>query len=178
MIERNLDPGSYQVIVKGDAATDEGAYKLSLRDVDAQPVQPPGLRQRQRRGHEHYIEQSLTAGTYYVVLKGNEPTSKGAYTLSVRDVTNRPLSSTFCDDNGSTQSSVAAATASHAVSHHLEDRPDAEPGHYYVALKGKDANAKGPYQLSVGAGATHARLLRAADLVARRWPRCRAPART
>ena len=76
------------------------------------------------------------------MLKGNAPADKGAYNLSLRDVTNRPLSSTHCDDNGSTFSTSKIAQTLNA-------------GTYYVALKGKDANAKGLYQLSVGAGTTH-----------------------
>src|SRR5262249_50080943 len=92
-----------------------------------------------------YMEQNLTAGDYYLTMKGkgSGATASGAYSLSVRDATNRPLSSQFCDDNSSTNTTSRIAQTLNA-------------GTYYVALKGKAAAAKGPYQLTVGGGTTHA----------------------
>jgi hypothetical protein len=143
VIERNLDPGNYQVIVKGDGAADEGAYKISFRDVTNQPFNRLACDNDSGADTTSYIEENLTAGTHYVVLKGNETTSSGAYTLSVRDVTNRPLSSTACDDNSSTHNTSKIQRT-------------LDPGTYYVALKGKTGSDHGPYQLTVGTGATHA----------------------
>ena len=143
LIERDMQAGTYQVVLKGKTAADKGAYKLSIRDITQQADHAAWLRQRRRRRHQLRIwRRSLAAGTYYAVLKGNNPTDKGAYSFSLRDVTNRPLSSTTCDDNGSTYNTSKITRT-------------LDPGTYYVALKGKDANAKGPYQLSIGAGATH-----------------------
>jgi hypothetical protein len=143
VIERNLDPGNYQLIVKGDAASDEGAYRLSIRDVTRHPYNRLACDDDAGADTSSYIEQNLTAGDYYVALKGNEPADSGPYVLSVRDVTHRPLSSQHCDDNGSTHgTSMIQQTLN--------------PGTYFVALKGKTSNEKGVYQLSVGTGTTHA----------------------
>ena len=65
------------------------------------------------------------------MLKGAASDQKGAYNLSLRDVTNRPLSSTHCDDNGSTNSTSKIEKTLNA-------------GTYYVALKGKNDCAAGP----------------------------------
>lgn len=142
VIERNLTAGTYQVIVKGDGPSDEGAYQLSMRDVTNRPYNRITCDDDTGADSASYIEQNLAAGTYYVVLKGAASDQKGAYNLSLRDVTNRPLSSTHCDDNGSTNSTSKIEKTLNA-------------GTYYVALKGKNGTAKGPYQLSIGAGATY-----------------------
>jgi hypothetical protein len=142
LIERDMQAGTYQIVLKGKAAADKGAYRIAFRDVTNKPLTRLACVNDGGGGTSSYLERSLGTGTYYAVLKGNAPTDKGAYSFSLRDVTNRPLSSTTCDDDGS---SYRASKITRTL----------DPGTYYVALKGKDANAKGPYQLSLGAGATH-----------------------
>ena len=143
MIERDLQAGSYQVIVKGKSASDAGPYKLFMRDVTNQPITRLNCSNDGGAGTASYFENALPAGTYYAVVKGNNPADSGAYSFSVRDVTSRPLTGTACDDNGSTYNTSKITATLNA-------------GTYYVALKGKDATESGPYQLSVGGGATHA----------------------
>jgi hypothetical protein len=126
-------------VVKGDAATDEGAYKLTLRDITHVPHNRVTC--NDGTGNASSITQSLAAGTYYVAVKGNDPTSSGAYTLSVRDDINSPATSPYCNDNGSTYNTSKITTTLNA-------------GTYYVALKGKTDTAEGKYQLSVGGGST------------------------
>jgi hypothetical protein len=142
LIERDMQAGTYQVVLKGKTAASKGAYKLSLRDVTKKPISRLACVNDGGAGTTSYLESTLAAGTYYAILKGNNPTDKGAYSFSVRDVTNRPLASTTCDDNGS---SFTTSKITRTL----------DPGTYYVALKGKDANASGTYQLSLGGGTTH-----------------------
>src|SRR4029077_11151452 len=87
--------------LKGKAAANKGAYKLTLRDITRKPLSRLACINDGGAGTASYMERSPAAGTYYAILKGNNPTDKGAYTFSLRDVTNRPLASTTCDDNGS-----------------------------------------------------------------------------
>jgi hypothetical protein len=142
VIERDLQAGTYQVLLKGKAAANSGPYKLSMRDVTNQPISRLACANDGGAGTASYLEQSLAAGTYYAVVKGNAPTDKGAFSLSIRDVTNRPVTSNTCNDNGSTYSTSKITQTLNA-------------GTYYVALKGKNDADRGPYQLSVGAGTTH-----------------------
>ena len=80
---------------------------------------------------------------YYAVVKGNAPTDKGAFSLAIRDVTNRPLTSVACNNDPSYSVDTSRITTS------------LNAGTYYVALKGRTSTQKGPYQLSIGAGTTH-----------------------
>jgi hypothetical protein len=143
LIERDLAVGTYHVIVKGRAATDQGAYKLQIRDVTSKPYSILGCDNDGGPSMTSYLERSLDAGTYYVALKGHTANASGAYSLAVRDVTNRPIISTACNDTGSTYNTSKITQTLNA-------------GTYYVAVKGKDANAKGQYQISVGGGTSHA----------------------
>lgn len=140
LIERDLAPGTYYAIVKGDFATERGPYKLRARDVSSavasshlvacndDGLSPPVSR----------IEADLTAGTYHVVLKGKGTTS-GAYNLTLRDLGAAALGERIdCNDDevpGVTQTSL------------LER--DLGKGNYFVYVKGGDFDKKGPYQVRV-----------------------------
>jgi hypothetical protein len=141
LIERDLTAGVYHVVVKGRAATDQGAYKLQLRDITHQPYGLLGCDNDGGPAASSYLEQNLAAGTYYATVKGHTASSKGAFSFSLRDVTSRPLGSTACNDNGSTYNTSKITQT-------------LNPGTYYVALKGKDASQKGLYQLSLGGATT------------------------
>jgi hypothetical protein len=141
VIERDLVAGTYQVVLKGKSASDAGAYKLSFRDVTANPITRMACDNDSGAGTSSFIQTSLNAGTYYVTLKGNEPSSSGPYALSVRDVTRKPISSATCNDNGSSNGSSKI-------------QQTLNPGTYYVAVKGKTSADSGEYQISIGGGST------------------------
>lgn len=141
-IERDLQAGTYQVVVKGKTLAAAGAYKLSIRDVTHLPFNMLMCSNDGGGGTTSYLEQAVTPGTYYAVVKGNAPTDKGAFALTIRDVTNRPLTSVTCNNDASSSVDTSKITTSLSA------------GTYYVALKGRTGTQKGPYQLSIGAGST------------------------
>ncbi len=142
LIERDLPAGTYKVIVKGRNASDQGAYKLQIRDETNKPYSILACDNDGGPSMTSSLERVLNPGTYYLTLKGHSASAKGAYSLALRDVANRPLSSTACNDNGSSYSTSKITQT-------------LNPGTYYVALKGKNGSEKGAYQLSLGGGTTH-----------------------
>ena len=137
IIERDLPAGSYYVVVKGDAAGDEGAYRLAVRDVTNNGYERLACDQDSGPGQASLLQRTLDTGTYYLVVKGDAGSDEGAYTLSVQDSDTSPIGAMACnDDAGSYQTSIINRTLN--------------PGTYYVALKGYDNNQTGRYQLSLG----------------------------
>lgn len=82
VIETDLDAGSYYVVVKGNASDDEGAYRLTLRDVTNLPDNRLAC-SNDYSGSTSRIEESLGAGSYYVVVKGDNSSSHGNYSISI-----------------------------------------------------------------------------------------------
>ncbi|MDD9942454.1 MAG: hypothetical protein OXU20_15555 [Myxococcales bacterium] len=139
LIEQDLAAGTYYVVVKGDGPTDEGNYKLSVRDVTNAGFNQLACDADSGPAGTSYLQRNLDIGTYYVVVKGDGPTDEGAYQLSIQDTDNNPIGAMACDDDGgSYQTSVITRTLN--------------PGDYYVALKGYDAGESGRYQLTIGGG--------------------------
>ena len=143
LLERDLTPGTYRVIVKGKTVSDKGAYKLILRDLGALPTQRLACDHNSGSGGASHVEADLSAGTYTVVLKGDTTAGGGNYKLSVRDATNIATSDTpvLCNNDGGSGSTSLISTSLSA-------------GTYYALVKGYNTGAKGIYQLNIGAGST------------------------
>lgn len=139
LIEQDLGPATYYAVVKGDLATEQGPYKLRVRDVSSavasshklacndDGASPPASR----------LEANLTAGTYHAVLKG-KGTGAGAYNLALRDLGAAALGERIaCNDDD-------PAGGTHSV---IER--DLAAGTYFAYVKGGDAALRGPYQFRV-----------------------------
>lgn len=134
-IERNLTAGTYYAFVKGDLAGDSGAYTLNITDVSNTSSAQLACDDDAGGGVVSKIERDLTAGDYWVVLKGDAATDAGAYALSVRDVGAATRTQLACTTSGSGSVNLAA-------------------GMYDLVLKGADAAAAGSYTLTLGNGQT------------------------
>lgn len=142
LIERDLAAGNYRVIVKGKTATDNGAYKLILRDLTQVPTTQLACDQASGTGGESRIETTLSAGTYTAILTGDSASS-GAYQLSVMDASNITTTDTSVSCNND---SGLGATSSISTT--------LSAGTYYALVKGYRGADKGIYQLNIGAGST------------------------
>jgi uncharacterized repeat protein (TIGR01451 family) len=141
LIERDLTPGTYYVIVKGDNAAEGGNYKLSVRDVTNQRLNLLACDDDGAPSQASRINRDLAPGTYYLTVKGDAATSAGAYTLTVQDTANSPLGAIACDDDSGTYKTSVISRSLNA-------------GTYYVAVKGYSPTEKGDYQLTIGGGTT------------------------
>ena len=143
VIERDLAPGTYNVIVKGKTSGAKGAYKLQVRDANT-----TGRLQcdyNSSGGKASFETGTLAAGTYTAIIKGVDPASAagGAYTLSIRDATNVALADTLplaCSNPSGNGASITATSLA--------------AGTYFVGIRGGSAGAAGQYQLHIGAGTT------------------------
>lgn len=144
LIERDLDPGFYQLLVKGKSTT--GAYKLTVRDVTNFPINRLGCDNDSGGSSTSKLVTNLDAGSYYVTVKGKTSTAAGSYKLNIRDLTNHPAVVTACNNNESSGIETSKITTTTPLT----------PGTYYVNLKGASATELGPYQLSLGGDATFA----------------------
>lgn len=141
VIERDLTPGTYYVIVKGDNAGEAGSYKLSVRDVTNKKLNLVQCDDDSAPANTSRIVRDLTPGTYYVTIKGDAATDAGAYSLTVQDTANSPLGALACDDDSGTYKTSVISRSLNA-------------GTYYVAVKGYNPTAQGDYQLTIGGGTT------------------------
>jgi hypothetical protein len=82
-ITRDLTPGTYYAVVKGDAAADRGAYSLVVQDTANSPLGAISCNDDGGTYKTSVISRSLSAGTYYVALKGYSATEKGKYQLTI-----------------------------------------------------------------------------------------------
>jgi hypothetical protein len=137
VIERDLGAGVYYAFVKGDGPTDAGPYNLNLTDVDNTGGAPLECDDdgASGSGGASRIERNLTAGDYWVVLKGKNSIDAGAYSLSVRDRTTASRTMFACTDDESFE-------------------VDLEPGFYDAVLKGVPSDEAGNYTLTMGSGET------------------------
>ena len=141
LIETDLDPGTYRVVVKGKTSTDKGAYKLTLRDLSALPTGRIKCDYNSGTGGKSHVEADLASGTYTVVLKSSSSTAGGAYNLYLRDMTNTTIGDMpITCDNDSGYGSTSAITTT------------LNPGTYYAGIKGYSSSNKGYYQLNIGGG--------------------------
>jgi hypothetical protein len=144
LIETNLGAGTYRVIVKGKAATDKGAYKLIMRDLSAVPTQRLYCDHTSASDGKSKIEQTLSAGTYTVVLKGDTSAGAGAYRLSLADETNLQATEITSACNNDVSWSDETSSISQSLS----------AGTYFAVVKGYKGSDYGHYQLNIGGGGT------------------------
>jgi len=138
VIEADVTAGSYWLVLKGRYASDEGAYNLTVRDVNAEPDATP-LACDDGAGLGDAATTTFTANpgtTYHALVKGERPGDAGPYTFSVRPTSS---SSTLgCDDaSGPTGGSELTL--------------DLPTGDYHAVLKGR-SGGEGNYQLTIGGG--------------------------
>jgi hypothetical protein len=137
-LERTLTTGDYYLILKGKRPTDEGSYQLTVRDVGAVPSSAVACDGSTGSGDPARVQLTAQPGRrYYAVVKGDGPLDKGAFDLSVGDLSvvgGEQLGCTTVDPGTSSELTVSL--------------PD---GSYYAVLKGADEWSEGPYQLSIGA---------------------------
>jgi hypothetical protein len=133
----NLAGGrQYYLVVKGDAATDAGGYKLTMEDTVSLAA-ASGSTSVACATDGTTIDGTYPAGTYYALVTGANGGDGGPYTLKVRDVDalldqNRIA----CDDNsGPNQTS--------AIEKNLK------AGTHYVVVKGNGADQRGAYSLHI-----------------------------
>lgn len=131
VIEEDLDAGDYYVVVKGRRSWDAGDYTLTLRDVTARPTNLVTC-SNDAWGSTSRIEQTLDAGSYTVVVKGDDATSHGSYKITIK---NDPLIE--CNDDG-------------GISNTSKIDRTLDPGTYYVVLKSYSSSSKGSYQITFG----------------------------
>jgi alpha-tubulin suppressor-like RCC1 family protein len=140
-----LDPGKYFVTVKGvpsvpTAGACSGSYALQIDDLGSpnggfMTCDDNGVAETTASA----IEQVLTPGDYYLVLKGKHQSDAGPYRLTVRDLDAVAGSEIACD-------------AGQGPGDPASVRFMAQPGKsYYALVKGDAPLDKGPYTLSVRA---------------------------
>jgi hypothetical protein len=139
LIEQDLAPGTYYAIVKGDLSTEKGPYKVRVRDASSAAASSHNLACNDDGASPPVsrVEQDLTAGTYWAVLKG-KGTAAGGYQLALRDLGSGAVGERIdCNDDD-------PAGGTHSV---IER--DLAAGTYLAYVKGGVASAKGPYALRV-----------------------------
>ncbi len=128
-IEETLPAGTYYVVVKGASATAEGAYKMTIRDIDAS-TPPLYCNDDGAVDGSSAIEADLLANTdYYVSVKGKSASSKGPYRITFRDVTGVPSNLMACGNQELTTTMLTAGQT------------------YYAAVKGDALVGDGPFSL-------------------------------
>lgn len=78
-MEVSLAAGTYTGVVKAGGATGSGTYKLTVRDSADLAATEASLYCNNGTGNSSSISKSLTAGTYYVGVKGGSSSAKGLY---------------------------------------------------------------------------------------------------
>ena len=85
-LESTLSAGTYTVVLKGDTTSGAGAYKLSLRDSNTVSIADTSVacnNDASRSTATSSLTQTLTAGTYYALVKGYSTTDSGYYQLNI-----------------------------------------------------------------------------------------------
>ena len=149
LIDADLTAGTYRVIVKGKEATDNGKYKLAVRDTTNTATNRVMCAADGGTAGAARIETDLTASTtadttYTVLLKGDTTSGAGNYKLTLRDATPVTVASdaVTCNDDASTSVNTSSISTSLA------------PGSYYLVVRGHDNNDKGAFTVSLGVSGT------------------------
>jgi hypothetical protein len=84
-LERDLAAGSYTVVLQSTTAAGGGGYQLSVRDAtQVSSVSAPYCNNNDIAGATYSkLSQSLPAGTYYALVKGNKTADKGQYQFNI-----------------------------------------------------------------------------------------------
>jgi hypothetical protein len=126
----------YYLVVKGNNATDAGAYNLTLEDTVSLSA-ASGSTSIACAPEGTSVDGTYPPGTYYAMVTGDSPTSQGPYTLRARDLDALADQNRLaCDDNsGPNGTSVIER--------------DLKAGTHYVVVKGKGPADNGAYTLHV-----------------------------
>lgn len=133
LIERTLPAGDYYVVVSGKNASAEGAYQLTLQDVD----QPSVSGEVACSASGSLSLSDVPAGRYWAVLKGDGSSASGAFTLRVADDAAALSGSRLACDEDSADGRAA-----------LIER-DLPAGDYHVVVKGQTVADAGAYRVAV-----------------------------
>ena len=138
-IVANLLPGDYHLVLKGARAGHEGAFAVRFRDNDwwAQ-THRLACNDDVNSSYVSQLERDLTAGTYYIVLKGDLAVDQGPFMLTVRSVSSAATTSHTLSCNDDLGASTTASQ--------LE--ADLPAGEYWAVVKGKSSGGA-PYALEV-----------------------------
>jgi hypothetical protein len=84
-LESDLAAGTYTVVLKSDSTSGAGAYKLSVRDASRIVTSDTSVACDNDSGlnSTSSISTSLTAGTYYALVKGYKGSYSGTYQLNI-----------------------------------------------------------------------------------------------
>ncbi|HKP59924.1 MAG TPA: C-type lectin domain-containing protein [Polyangiales bacterium] len=133
----NFEAGrDYYVVVKGNAATESGAYELSVEDTVSLSA-AAGSTAVACAAEGSKIDAVYPPGTYYALISGSSAADGGGYTLSVQDLdAQNDQNREACDDNSGPNKTSAIETTVSAGTH-------------YVVVKGKGLLDRGGYRLRV-----------------------------
>ncbi len=131
--EANKD---YYVVVKGNGATESGAYDLTVEDTVSLSASA-GSTAVACAAEGSRIDGVYPPGTYYALVSGNAAATGGSYTLNVQDLdAQNDQNRLACDDNGGPNLSSAIEA-------------DLAAGTHYVVVKGKSPADVGSYRLRI-----------------------------
>jgi hypothetical protein len=125
---------TYYAVVKGRRTADSGAYRFTIRNLDALAAPNRVACDNDSAGdNDSLMERDLAAGDYFVIVTGTSSSARGNYNLRVQDITNLP-GFVSCNDDSVGQTSRL--------------QPTLPPGTYYVVVRGS-ALASGAYTLTM-----------------------------
>jgi hypothetical protein len=123
----NLTAGTYYAVVKGRTASDSGAYRFTVTNLDALAATNRITCDDDSAGSgDSLFEADLTAGDYFVIVKGSGSTSRGSYKLRVQDRTAGP-GFVDCNDDSTAKTSRL--------------NPTLAAGTYYLVVRGFGTNS-------------------------------------
>ena len=131
-IEQTLAAGDYYVVVSGASSAAEGAYRLTVQDVN----DPPVADEVGCSDSGSLSLGTLPAGAYYAVIKGADATEKGAFEVKLGQPNVTTAAPLACDEDSADGRAA------------LIER-DLAAGTYYVTVKGQAATDAGDYRLAV-----------------------------
>jgi hypothetical protein len=133
----NFEAGKdYYVVVKGNAASESGAYTMMVEDTVSLSA-AAGSTAVACAAEGSKIDGVYPAGTYYALVSGTSAGANGQYTLHVQDLDSQNDGNRLaCDDNGGPNKSSAIEA-------------NLQAGTHYVVVKGKTVLDKGGYRLRV-----------------------------
>jgi hypothetical protein len=83
-LEQDLAAGTYTVVMQSNTSGSSGAYQLSVRDATQVSIaSAPYCNNDATSTVTSKLTPSLTAGTYYALVKGNRTANRGLYQLNI-----------------------------------------------------------------------------------------------
>lgn len=131
--EANRD---YYVVVKGNAASESGAYEMTVEDTVSLSA-AAGSTAVACAAEGSKIDGVYPVGTYYALVSGTSAAANGPYTLHVQDLDSQNDGNRLACDDNSGPNETSAIEANLAA------------GTHYVVVKGKNVLDKGGYRVRV-----------------------------